>query len=444
MTLNSEILILFRTIEQGYQSRLSVLAKSAGLSTLEGTILSFLHCNPGLESPSAMIHLLNLSKGDVSMAVAHLVSLGYLAKSKDEEDLRKSRLVLLEPAQKISQEIDEMRENYLEEILQGFSHVERSKGSRIASRGFITMSAPTKDLLGTGNIKSLLFKLSINMLYNLVDRIYIGHIPESGAIQLTALGICTPLILAVSAFAYLVGSGGGPRASIASGEKNNAKAEKILANSTVLLVLLGILLTSLLLLFNRPMLLAFGGSEKTIDYALDYMNIYALGTLFVELTLGLNCFISAMGKTTTAMLSVLIGAVLNIALDPLFIFVFNMGVKGAAWATIISQAVSCVWVVDRPCGDARPDLRGLPWLIRDSDRLPTNLHRHRRCQKFSLGRHHAKIHLVDPSYLSRAAHLERQPGVWGLSGGADRGFSGGFLHGHSLLFPKQESPQTAR
>jgi DNA-binding MarR family transcriptional regulator len=112
MTLNSEILILFRTIEQGYQSRLSVLAKSAGLSTLEGTILSFLHCNPGLESPSAMIHLLNLSKGD-------------LAKSKDEKDLRKSRLVLLEPAQKISQEIDEMRENYLEEILQGFSRGEK-------------------------------------------------------------------------------------------------------------------------------------------------------------------------------------------------------------------------------------------------------------------------------------------------------------------------------
>jgi len=215
------------------------------------------------------------------------------------------------------------------------------------------MSMPTNDILGTGNVKKLLFRLAIptilaqliNMLYNLVDRIYIGHIPDSGAIQLTALGICTPLILAVSAFAYLVGSGGGPKASIASGEKNNAKAEKILANSAVLLVILGLILTGLLLGFNRGMLLAFGGSEKTIDYALDYMNIYALGTLFVELTLGLNCFISAMGKTTTAMLSVLIGAVLNIALDPLFIFVFNMGVKGAAWATVISQAVSCIWVV---------------------------------------------------------------------------------------------------
>jgi putative MATE family efflux protein len=215
------------------------------------------------------------------------------------------------------------------------------------------MSAPTTNILGTGNVKKLLFRLSIptilaqliNMLYNLVDRIYIGHIEGTGAIQLTALGICTPLILGVSAFAYLVGSGGGPKASIASGEKNDAKAEKILANSAVLLTILGVILTILLLCFNKPMLLAFGGSENTIGYALDYMNIYAVGTLFVELTLGLNCFIAAMGKTTTAMLSVLIGAVLNIALDPLFIFTFGMGVKGAAWATVISQAVSCVWVV---------------------------------------------------------------------------------------------------
>lgn len=215
------------------------------------------------------------------------------------------------------------------------------------------MSLPNKDLLGTANVKSLLFKLSIptivaqviNMLYNLVDRIYIGHIPDTGALQLTALGLCTPLILSVSAFAYLVGSGGGPLASIAAGEKNNAKAEKILGNSFVLLLGLGVILTVVLLLTDRPMLLAFGASEKTIDYALDYMNIYAVGTLFVMLTLGLNLFITGMGFTTTGMLSVLIGAVLNIGLDPLFIFTFNMGVKGAAWATVISQAASCLWVV---------------------------------------------------------------------------------------------------
>jgi putative MATE family efflux protein len=215
------------------------------------------------------------------------------------------------------------------------------------------MSAPTKDLLGTGNIKSLLFKLSIptiiaqliNMLYNLVDRIYIGHIAGTGALQLTALGLCTPLILSVSAFAYLVGSGGGPLASIAAGEKNTEKAEKILGNSFVLLVILGLILTGVLLAANRPMLLAFGASSDTIGYALDYMNIYAIGTLAVMLTLGLNLFITGMGFTLTGMLSVLIGAVLNIGLDPLFIFTFGLGVKGAAWATVISQVVSCLWVV---------------------------------------------------------------------------------------------------
>jgi len=220
------------------------------------------------------------------------------------------------------------------------------------------MSAPSKDLLGTGNVKSLLFKLSlptiiaqvINMLYNLVDRIYIGHISDTGALQLTALGLCTPLILSVSAFAYLVGSGGGPLASIAAGEKKPEKAEKILGNSFVLLLGLGVILTLVMLLANRPMLMAFGASDQTIGYALDYMNIYAIGTLFVMLTLGLNLFITGMGFTMTGMLSVLIGAVLNIGLDPLFIFTFNMGVKGAAWATVISQAVSCLWVVLFLCG----------------------------------------------------------------------------------------------
>jgi putative MATE family efflux protein len=214
-----------------------------------------------------------------------------------------------------------------------------------------------KDYLGKGSVKKLLFKLSIptivaqiiNMLYNLVDRIYIGHIETTGRLQLTALGVCMSLILSVSAFAALVGSGGGPLASIASGEKNDAKAEKIMGNSLILLLLLSVLLTTSLLLWNRPLLLAFGASEDTIDYACDYMNVYALGTVFVLLTLGMNMFITAMGYTKTGMLSVLIGALLNIGLDPLFIFAFNMGVKGAAWATVISQAASCVWVLTFLC-----------------------------------------------------------------------------------------------
>lgn len=210
-----------------------------------------------------------------------------------------------------------------------------------------------KDFLGTEPVGKLLLKLSlptivaqiINMLYNLVDRIYIGHIPSSGSLQLTALGVCTSLILAVSAFAALVGSGGGPLASIAYGKGDKEKAERYLGASFALLSLLGIILTIVMLLWNRPMLLAFGASDQTIDYAVDYMNIYAIGTLFVELTLGLNMFITGEGATTTGMLSVLIGAVLNIGLDPLFIFTFNMGVKGAAWATVISQGVSCLWVL---------------------------------------------------------------------------------------------------
>jgi putative MATE family efflux protein len=230
-----------------------------------------------------------------------------------------------------------------------------------------------KDFLRTEPVGKLLFRLSlptiiaqvINMLYNLVDRIYIGHIADTGSLQLTALGVCTSLILAVSAFAALVGSGGGPLASIAYGKGDQEKAEKILGASVSLLSILGILLTLIMLLWNRPMLLAFGASEQTIGYATDYMNIYAIGTLFVELTLGLNMFITGEGAATTGMLSVLIGALLNIGLDPLFIFTFNLGVKGAAWATIISQAVSCLWVVLFLCS------KRSVWRIRWKNLLPS-------------------------------------------------------------------------
>lgn len=211
----------------------------------------------------------------------------------------------------------------------------------------------SKDFLGQEKVGKLLLRLAvptvlaefINMLYNMVDRIYIGHIAETGATQLTALGVCMSIILSVSAFACLIGSGGGPLASIAYGEKDKAKAEKIMGNSFVLLLIISLILTVLLLIFDRSLLMAFGASSETIGYALDYTNVYAVGTVFVELTLGMNMFVTGMGFTTTGMLSVLIGAILNIALDPLFIFSFNMGVKGAAWATVISQAVSCIWIL---------------------------------------------------------------------------------------------------
>lgn len=190
----------------------------------------------------------------------------------------------------------------------------------------------------------------INMLYNIVDRIYIGHIPEIGATALTGVGVCMPLILIVSAFAALVGYGGAPRASIFMGKQDKESAEKILGNCFTLQILISVILTVILLIWNRDLLMAFGASENTIEYGVSYMNIYALGTIFVEVTLGMNAFITAQGFAKTGMLSVLIGAIANIILDPIFIFGLDMDVRGAALATIISQALSCIWVVYFLCG----------------------------------------------------------------------------------------------
>ena len=211
----------------------------------------------------------------------------------------------------------------------------------------------SKDFLGKESVGRLLFKLAlptvlaqlINMLYNMVDRIYIGHIPGDGSLALTGVGVCMPLIMIVSAFAALVGSGGAPRASIFMGKGNKEAAEKTLGNCFTTQILVSVLLTAILLLFNRPLLLMFGASENTVGYGVAYMNIYAIGTIFVQLTLGMNMFITAQGFAKTGMLSVLIGAIANIILDPIFIFVFNMGVRGAALATVISQAMSCIWVL---------------------------------------------------------------------------------------------------
>lgn len=210
-----------------------------------------------------------------------------------------------------------------------------------------------KDFLGTEPIGKLLAKLAvptvaaqiINMLYNIVDRIYIGHIPKEGALALTGVGVCMPLIMIVTAFAAFVAYGGAPRATIFMGKGDNKTAEKILGNCFIVQIIISVLLTVALLLWNRDFLLAFGASENTIDYGVAYMNIYALGTIFVQLTLGMNAFITAQGFAKTGMLSVLIGAVINIVLDPVFIFGFHMGVRGAALATIMSQAVSCIWVL---------------------------------------------------------------------------------------------------
>lgn len=210
-----------------------------------------------------------------------------------------------------------------------------------------------KEMLGSAPIGKLLFRLAlptvvaqlVNMLYNIVDRIYIGHMPEVGDLALTGVGVCMPIILIVSAFAALVSSGGAPRASIFMGKKDMESAERTLGGCFGLQVIVSLVLTVVLLIWNRDLLLAFGASQNTIEYATSYMSIYAIGTLFVQLTLGMNAFISAQGFTKISMLSVIIGAVANIALDPLFIYGLNMGVRGAALATVLSQALSCLWVV---------------------------------------------------------------------------------------------------
>lgn len=210
-----------------------------------------------------------------------------------------------------------------------------------------------QNALGTEPVGKLLLKMAlptvtaqiINMLYNIVDRIYIGHIPKVGSLALTGVGVCLPLIMIVTAFSVFAGCGGAPRASIYMGRGDTQSAEKTLGNCFSIQILISAVLTPVLLLWNRDLLLAFGASENTIEYASRYMSIYAIGTVFVQVTLGMNAFITAQGFAKTGMMSVLIGAVANIILDPIFIFGFHMGVGGAALATILSQALSCVWVL---------------------------------------------------------------------------------------------------
>lgn len=207
--------------------------------------------------------------------------------------------------------------------------------------------------LGQDPIGGLLFKLAmpailaqlINVLYNMVDRMYIGHIPNVGPSALTGVGVTMPAIMCISAFAALVSMGGAPRASIMMGKGEHKEAEKILGNCTAMLCLVAVILTTLFLIFGKDILLIFGASENTIEYAWAYMQIYSCGTIFVQLALGLNAFINAQGFAKIGMLTVVIGAICNIILDPIFIFLLNMGVRGAALATIISQGVSCVWIL---------------------------------------------------------------------------------------------------
>lgn len=212
-------------------------------------------------------------------------------------------------------------------------------------------------LLAAAPVPKAFFKLAvpavaaqlINILYNLVDKMFIGHIPEVGKQALAGVGVTTPVILAISAFAALVSMGGAPKASIFLGKGENEQAERVIGSCTWMLLLLSVLLTGVMLAFGRPILLLFGASADTISFAADYMNIYCLGTVFTQLTLGLNAFITAQGKTLVSMGNVAVGALTNIALDAVFINGFGMGVKGAALATVIAQGVSTCFVIRYLC-----------------------------------------------------------------------------------------------
>lgn len=210
-----------------------------------------------------------------------------------------------------------------------------------------------KNNLGTDNVRSLVFRLAIpamiaqivNVLYGIVDRIYIGNIPEVGGIALAGAGICAPIVTLITSFATLVGMGGSPLLGIRLGEKNQKGAEDILSNCLMLFIIISVIITVLVILLKRPMLLLFGASENTLPYAETYLSLYCMGTIFAILSLGLNYFIICQGFSTAGMFTILIGAALNIILDPIFIFLFHMGVAGAAVATVISQMVSCIFVI---------------------------------------------------------------------------------------------------
>lgn len=210
-----------------------------------------------------------------------------------------------------------------------------------------------KNKLGEGSVGKLLFRLAlpaivaqlVNLLYNMVDRIYIGHIPETGDLALTGLGLCFPVLMIITAFAQLIGGGGAPLVAIHMGKGEKEEAEKILGSGVAFLTLIALFITVFMLFFAEDILFLFGASDQTIVYARDYLSVYVLGTVFVLFSLGLNSFITTQGFSADAMKTVLIGAVCNIILDPIFIFGLDMGVKGAAVATVLSQAISAVWVL---------------------------------------------------------------------------------------------------
>lgn len=225
--------------------------------------------------------------------------------------------------------------------------------SNVSAERGTGMQNEKEQRMATEGIGKLMFRMAIpsviaqviNILYNIVDRVYIGHIEGVGMEALTGVGVTFPIITLISAFSAFAGAGGAPLASIWLGKGDRKRAEKILGNGVSMLLFFTVILMAFFYLFQRPLLYVFGASDATIGYAMDYISIYLVGTIFVELALGLNAFIISQGQSRTAMAAVLIGAASNIILDPIFIFGFHMGVKGAARATVISQALSALWTV---------------------------------------------------------------------------------------------------
>ena len=215
------------------------------------------------------------------------------------------------------------------------------------------MAAKANQDMGTGSVKKLMVQMAvpavvaqvINLLYNVVDRIYIGHIPEIGGLALTGVGLFTPILMLLTAFAMLAGAGGAPRAAIAMGQGNKEKAEKIMANCFTVLMVLAVVLTAVFYFTAPTLLRLFGASDATLPYALQYSRIYVLGSVFVLTVMGMNTFVTTQGFAKVSMMTTVIGAVINIILDPIFIFVLDLGVSGAALATVLSQAVSAVWIM---------------------------------------------------------------------------------------------------
>jgi len=350
-----------RQLLEGYAAAMQPLCRREGLAPNGVDILLFLANNPGLDTARDICTYRGLKPGIVSFHVEKLVQEGYLLRQRPGGPAQMPPG--MHPAGGACGAAGAAGAGSVFPPDDGGAGPPGPGGLPPLPGGLSAESIANdtggrpmtqdKKFLGTEPVGRLLWRLAVptviaqlvNMLYNIVDRIYIGHIPETGSMALTGVGVCLPIIMIISAFAAFVSSGGAPRASIAMGRGDYDQAQRILGGCFTLQVAISLVLTAVLLIWNRPLLLAFGASGNTIEYAAQYMGVYALGTLFVELTLGLNAFITAQGFAQVGMKTVLIGAVANILLDPLFIFVLDMGVRGAALATVLSQGISCVWVI---------------------------------------------------------------------------------------------------